>query len=224
MYGKTKLSKRQIKEDRFTVFMLTAKSQLQEYWQYVAIGVAAVVLIIVGVVYYVNSLESRELEASARFSEALQNYGTGQAQVAIMGLNQIVQDYGSSKVAEESTFLLGNINLLTRNYPEAVRYYELYLATYRDNVLNRSAALAGIATCLENQGQFIAAAAKFVEAIEEYPEGPMDVDYRMAVVRNSLAAGDVSQAREQLEYIQENYQGTQIANQAQLLFYEKAQP
>ena len=50
MQSKMKLTKRQVKEDRFTTFMLTSKDKLQgefeDNWQYYVIGFAVVVVLI----------------------------------------------------------------------------------------------------------------------------------------------------------------------------------
>ncbi|MEW5995595.1 MAG: tetratricopeptide repeat protein [Candidatus Zixiibacteriota bacterium] len=221
MYGKTKLKRRQIKEDRFAVFMLNARQQFLDYWQYVVIGIVAVVLVIVGVVYYFNSLEAKKVEAAQRFARALQDYGRGNTQVAIMGLNQLLEDDQGSDIAEQATFLLGNINLEARNYPEAIRYCEMYLANYADNRFHRASALAGIATCLENQGQYADAAARFEAAYQEYPEGPLNGDYRLSAMRNCLAVGDTERAQTHLEFIEENFKGTSLAMRAARIFSEK---
>jgi len=222
MYGKTKLTKRQIKEDKFTVFMLSAKNQFLDYWQYLVIGLVVVILAIVGAVYYFNSLQSQEKEAATRFARAFMDYRGGNNQVAIMGLSQIVEEYGDNDVAEQATFLLGNINYEIRNYSEAIRYYEQYLSKYHDNKLNRSAALAGIAASLENQGQYREAAEKFVAAYNEYIDGPLIGDYQISAMRNYLEVGEIERARVHLEVIKEKFDGTELVNRAIRMFSEKS--
>ncbi len=222
MYGKTKLTKRQIKEDKFTIFMLSAKNQLLENWQYVVIGIAAVAVAIVAIVYYVNARQAKAQQAATRYARALMDYHSGNSQVAIMELTQVVEEYGDDDVAEQATFLLGNINYESRNYPEAIRFYEQYLAKYRENKLNRAAALAGIAACYENQGKFQEAAEKYVAAAEEYPDGPLVGDYYYSAMRNFLEVGDIDQAKKYLELVKEEYKDTDRANQAQRLFSEKS--
>ncbi|HWR82738.1 MAG TPA: tetratricopeptide repeat protein [Candidatus Deferrimicrobium sp.] len=223
MYSKTKLSKRQIKEDKFAVFMLSAKSRLIDYWQYAVIGAAAVILIAVGIVYYVNSLQSRKQESSERMARAIFDYRAGNNQVAIMGLDQVVKEYGSEPAAEQAMFMLGHINYETRNYPEAIRYYEMYLAKYHDNQLNRAGALGGVAASMENQGQFQQAAAKFLEAYDEYPDGPQTGDYQFGAMRNLLETGDTAQAKVHLQIISEKFKDTDLERRARRLFSEKSQ-
>jgi len=222
MYGRTKLTKRQIKEDKFTVFMLSAKNHFQDYWQYGVIGLVVVVLAVIGAVYYFNSIQSRKQEAATQFARALLDYRSGNNQVAIMGLSQVVEEHGKDEVAERAIFMLGNINYEIRNYPEAVRYYEQYLSKYLDNKLYRSAALAGIASCLESQSKFREAAEKFVAAYDEYPDGPLVGDYQMSAMRNFLEVGEIDRAKTHLEIIKEKFGGTNLSKRAIRLFSEKS--
>ena len=222
MYGRTKLTKRQMKEDKFTVFMLNAKNQVIDNWQYLVVGLVVVVLAVTGTVYYFNSRQAQKQGAANRFARALMDYRSGNNQVAIMGLNQVVEEYGGDEVTEYAVFLLGNINYEIRNYPEAIRYFELYLSKYRKSRFNRAAALAGIASSLENQGQYREAAEKFVAAYDEYPTGPMIGDYQISAMRNFLEAGEIDQAETYLELITNEFDGTDLADRAVRLFSEKS--
>ncbi|MFQ6008782.1 MAG: tol-pal system YbgF family protein [Candidatus Zixiibacteriota bacterium] len=225
MYGKTKLTKltkRQIKEDKFTVFMLKVRDQFLHYWQYTVIGLVVVILLVIGIVYYINSQQARTQEAAAKFARALIDYRMGNNQLAILSMSQIIDEYGDKKVAEQATFMLGVINYQTRNYPEAIRYYEMYLSKYRDNKLNRAAAKAGIAASLENQGQYREAAEGFVAACDEYPDGPSAGDYHFSAMRNFLEVGEIDEAQAHLDIIKNEYEGSQLVNRAIRLFSEKA--
>ena len=222
MYGRTKLTKRQIKEDKFTIFMLKAKNQVLDNWQYLVVGLVVVILVVTGTVYYFNSQQAQKQEAASRFARALMDYRSGNNQVAIMGLNQVVEEYGGDEVTEYAVFLLGNINYEIRNYPEAIRYFELYLSKYPQNLFNRAASLAGIASSLENQGQYREAAEKFVTAYNEYPNGPMIGDYQVSAMRNFLEVGEVDQAKTYLELITDEFDDTDLADRAVRLFSEKS--
>jgi TolA-binding protein len=225
MYGKTKLTKltkRQIKEDKFTVFMLTARDQVLHNWQYLAIGLAAVILVAIGIVYYFKSQRTQSVEAATKYARALMDFHGGNNQLAILSMSQIVDEYAGEEVAEQATFMLGVINYESRNYPEAIRFYEMYLSKYRDDKLNRAAALAGVASCLENQGQYREAAEKFVAAGDEYPGGPLAGDYHFSAMRDFLEVGDTTQAQVHLDAIQKEYEGTELDNRAVRLFSEKA--
>ena len=222
MYGKVKLSKRQIKEDKFMAFVLNTKQQFMENWQFYVIGIIVVILAVIAVIYYNNSRQAKAQQAAQQFSQALSDYRSGKTQVAIMSFTQILDDYPSDIVAEEATFLLGNINLKSKNYPEAIRYYEMYLKKYKKNKLNRAASLAGIASCYENQTKYTDAAQKFIAAYNEYPDGPLVGDYQISAMRNYLLAGDIEQAKQNLKIIEDKFKGTDLEKRAVRLFTEKS--
>ncbi|MCK4372147.1 MAG: tetratricopeptide repeat protein [candidate division Zixibacteria bacterium] len=221
MYQKVRLTKRQIKEDKFTTFMLKSRSWLLGNWQLLVIGVAAAVLIIVASVYYAQSRATRAGEAATKYAHALQDYRNKNNQVAIMGFTQIVEDYSGDKTAEHATFLLGKLNYRIRNYDEAIRYFEMYLNKYRNNTLTRAAASAGVASCYEDQGNFVEAAEKFQQAFSEFPDGPLGGDYLNSAMRNYLEIGEIEKARADLDSIKARFEGSELVKRAVRRFVEK---
>ncbi len=223
MQNRVKLTKRQIKEDKFTTFMLNAKSQFMESWQFVVIGIAVVVIVVAGAIYYSNMQQAKSEEAANKFAQAMAQYMGKQNQVALVALNEIVDDYGSQDVAQQATFILGKLNLEVRNYGESVRFFEMYLSKYRSNKLDRAAAQAGLGACLENQGEVDKAREKYLAAYNEYKDGPLASDYEMSVLRLALKSGDIAAADARLESIKENYEGSELVNAAVRMYYELSQ-
>ncbi|MDH3891471.1 MAG: tetratricopeptide repeat protein [candidate division Zixibacteria bacterium] len=222
MYDKVKLTKRQIKEDKFTAFMLKARTWFIDNWQLAVIGVAAVVLIAVAGVYYSRSQAAQSEEAATRFARALLDYRNGSNQVAIMGFSQVVDEYSSDEAAEQATFLLGKVNYKIRNYEEATRYFEMYLTQYRENRLSRGAAQAGIASCHEEQAAYAEAADRFQKAFDEYPDGPLGGDYLAGAMRNHFKTGDLEKAAANLDTIKVRYKGSELVNRAIRSFAENS--
>lgn len=221
MHGKVKLTRRQIKEDKFATFMLTAKDRFEHNWQYFVIGAVAVILAVVAIVYYANSSSSARDEAGRKYAEALSSSGSGNSQVAILNLTQIVEEDADPVTTRQAVFMLGRLNLEARNYPEAVRFFEQFTAKYRDDKLMYSASLAGLGACSENQGQFAEAAAKYAQAAEVYPGGPSEGDYLVSAMRSDLLAGNTEKAKTALNTIRVKYKSTELAQRAERLFAEK---
>ena len=222
MYGKVKLTKRQIKEDKFTEFMLNSKQQVEENWQYLAIAVIVIILAVVGSVYYFDSVKETSRQAAANLSKGNLEFRSGNSQVAILTFNEIVNNFGGTKSAEQATFMLGKVNLQTRNYPEAIRFFEMYLQKYPKNLLNRASSYTGLGTAMENQGNFQEAAEVFEKGTLELPESPLQQSLRFGAMRNYLKVDNVEKARPHFEYINENFEGSESANRAARLFYEKS--
>jgi TolA-binding protein len=220
MQSRVKLSRRQIKEDKFTAFMLSSRERLRDTWQYYVIGVVIVILAIVAVSYYLNSQEQRLLEAETRLSEAMSEYLSGQVQASILGFQSIISEYGSSGPARQATFLLGSANYDLKNYPEAIRAFQQYVDKYKDFPLRRAAAQAGIAACYENQGQYSVAAETFEKALELYPAGPQAGEFLLGALRCSLLAGNSEQAGGYYQRILNDFEGTDYTRRAEALLAE----
>jgi len=223
MHEKVRLTKRQLKDDKFTAFMLDSKHQLENNWQYFAIGLVVVVLAVVGIIYYFDSKEETNNLAATQLAQATSQYRQGNSQVAILTLSDILTKYGSTSFAEQATFLLGKTNLEIRNFGEAELYFEMYLEKYKSDKLIRAAAMAGLGVALESQGNYVEAAAKFEKAAQDYPESALLPDLHLGAMRNFLLAGQIEKAREHFDFIQDNFGGTDIANSAAFMYYEKSQ-
>ncbi len=219
MHGKVKLSKREIKEDKFATFMLTAKDQFTESWQYLVIGGVVVILAIAGIVYFFSNRTSQQSEGADKLSKALSDYHGNNTQVALISLSQIVSDY-SGEPADEATFMLGKINLETQNFAEARKQFENYLSRSTGDKLKRSATIAGLAACLEGEAKHAEAAAKYVEASKEFAGGPLDEDYQINAVRNFVQGNEIDKAKAQLAELKKNFKGSAKVARAELMLAE----
>ena len=220
MQGRVKITKRQIKEDHFTTFMLTARDRFFENWVPVTVGALAVVVAIVAVVFYANSREASAREAADRYAQAMTEYRSGNRDAAMISLQNMIDEYAGGNVAEQATYVLGRMYLLDRNYPEAMRYYQLFIDNFKDSHLHRAASFGGLAICHENQGESALAAAKFEEAIAADPDGPNVGDYHLGALRNYLTAGDEASARIKVDALQADFAGSQWEQTGLRLFYE----
>jgi len=220
MQSKVKLTKRQVKEDKFTTFMLTTKTQITENWQFYVIGLVAVIVLVAAAVWYVNHESTAEVDAAKKLSDAVGQYQSGNNQVAILALNQVIDNYGGTTSARTATYILAGLYLSSRSYDDAVRMFQKYLDDYKDNQLERAAAFAGIAAAHEGQASFAQAAEYFVKAVGEYPDGPLEADYRCGAVRNFIQAGDLASAKVQVDTLKEKHGGTESARRAERLFAE----
>ena len=222
MYGKVKLTKKQIKEDKFTTFMLTTKNQVTENWQYFAIGLVVLILAIAAVVFYIDMQSKQEIEASTLYSQGVTEFRQQSYQNALLTLQLVLDQHDGTEPAQQATFLLGDVNLRTKNYPEAIRYFEMYIKKYSNDKLKVAASHAGIATAYENQGQFQQAADEFVKASSVNEDGPLVGDYYYSAMRNFLEIGDESSAKIQYDKIMEKFEGTNLIQRAEILFAEKS--
>jgi TolA-binding protein len=221
MQSKVKLTKRQMKEDKFTTFMLTSKDQLQANWQYYLLGVVAVIVLVAGLAYTFTYRGSQQVRAAEQLSKAMLDYAQGNNQIALLAFAEIIDEYSGTTAAEQATFLSGTVNLEDRKYDEAARYFTMYLDKYNDDPLDRASACAGLAVVAENQGRSADAAAQYVRAAEAYPDGPSASEYQCNAVRSFLDAGDMESARARLTIMEDKFGDDPLTLKAKRLFSEK---
>ena len=115
MSAKIKLTKQQMKEDKFTTLMLQTRDWIQGNWQIVGIAVVAIIVISVGAIYYSNMKSGQAEEAADRFAEAIAKYRQQNYQVAILDFNGIADEY-SGPIAASAVFYAANSYYESKNY------------------------------------------------------------------------------------------------------------
>ncbi len=207
MKQKVKITKQQIKEDKFTTAMLQTRDWILDHWQPVALAAAAVIIIIVGIAYYASTQESRDTEGANRLSAAISELRRDNYQAAIVELNDIADQYGG-EIAASATFHLANAYFRAKNYDEALAEYQKYYDKYHRNKLLAASALGGIAACYESKQQFEAAATGYMEAYNYYPKSPNAPEYLLGAVRNYVSLGDQQQANEIVGMMKDEFSDT----------------
>jgi tetratricopeptide (TPR) repeat protein len=213
MRTKVKLTKQQIKEDRFTNFMFESREWFLDNWQMVAIVAAIIILAIVGSVYYFRMQSGKEVDAAVRLGRAAAELQQRNYQVAILEFKSLSDEFGG-RTGGKALFYLGNAYYGSKNYDEAINAFKKYIDKSHIDPLTTASAIAGIAVCLECKQEFLAAADKFNEAIKYYPESPAAPDYYLGAVRNYVQCGDKAQAEKTLKELEKEYPGTESARTA----------
>jgi TolA-binding protein len=213
MRTKVKITRQQIKEDKFTNYMLLTRDWFLDNWQIVAILAAVVALIIAGTVYFFRMKSSKELDAATRLTKAVAEIRRQNFQVAILELKTISDEFGGD-IGGMALFNLGNAYYDSKNYDEAINSFKKYIDEYKLDKLTTASAYAGIAVSLECKGDFPAAGDKFVEAIRYYPDSPSAPDYYLGAVRTYVQAGDRTKADQMFKELEEKFPGLEYSRTA----------
>jgi TolA-binding protein len=213
MRAKVKITKRQMKEDKFTTFMLRARDEFLERWQIIAISAAIVIVAIVAIVYFFNLQKTRQIEADNRLTKAIAELRRSNYQVAILELGSIADDY-SGRVAGMALFNLANAHYESKNYDEAIANYQKFIDKYDFDRLMTISAIGGIAACLENKQEFLAAGDKYYEAVQFDPDSPLVPDYYIGAIRSFVAAGDRDKVQRLLSELKEKFPDTDYSRAA----------
>jgi TolA-binding protein len=212
-----KISKREIKEDKFTTFMLVAKDYIMANWLY-AVGAVAAVVVIVGAVKLIQSQAGKsELEAADIFNRALTEVRSNNYPLAIVDFKKIVDDFGSSEQADIAAFNLGNAYLANKDYMNAKTAFEDFLKRGSDDKFFVTSAISGIGDCLAGTGDLTGAAVKYREAAEKYPDFKPAANYYVKAMLSYLKAGNIESARVVYAKIAKDFEGTPAYIESQRL-------
>jgi len=212
---KKKIYRKQIKEDKLVTSFYELQEIYLKYQKQVLIAVAAIAVLVVAYILYGNKMEQENTEATTYLSRVLPLYKNNQFKLAIegkpgtkvLGLKQIVEDYGSSDAGESAKIFLGNAYYMLGKYDDALQVYEDYSGSID---LFQAAAFAGAAGCYEAKNNPEKAAEYFKKAAFISRTNPQNPNFLLQAGLDYLDAGNKNKAKEMFEIIQRQYSKTDV--------------
>lgn len=214
---KKKITKRDLKEDKFVTFTLKARDYIETNMKMLVRAGIILLLLIIAVSLFVRSKRNATLRASELLGEAQLANSQGNSMKADSLLKILVSEYDGVTAAGQGSFLLAKMYWERNDFNNAEIYFRKYLDEYSDDDLLTAGALAGYADCLIQKGE-IAEAAKFYEKAgllnKELPEVP---SYLYSAARAYLEAKDYQKAKSLAEKIVQDYKTSEYKNKAEIL-------
>jgi tetratricopeptide (TPR) repeat protein len=174
---KKKVTKQDLKEDKFVKFTLQAKSYIDENYQKlmrIALGVGAVIIILV--FYYYNSQETAK-EANSQLGIAEIEYKNGNLPKASERLERLIEEYEGTDSADKGLFLLANIYYQQKRYEDARIHFDKFVSAYSGSNILLASGYAGLAACEEVNGNYLEAAKLYEKAADRAPDFPESDNY-----------------------------------------------
>jgi len=204
-----KITKREMKEDKFTTFMLLAKDYVLQNWIYFAVGAAAVIIFVVGVTLIKSNQSKSGQQAAEIYNRGMSQLRSGNHQLAIVDLKTVVDEYGSTDFGRQAAFSLGNAYFGAGNFAEAKNAFENYLANYSDNAFFVTSAMTGIAASLAGLGDMQGAADKYRETAEKYPDFALAGEFYLKAMQYYIRADQLESARVIYAKLAKDFKDTQ---------------
>jgi len=209
-----KITRNQIKEDKFTTSYYEAKNFYQEHQTKILAGLGIIAVIVVAIIWYSNSQNEKNLQASIELSRTMQVYETGAFQEAIdgragtnvIGLKKIVDQYGGTDNGEIARIYLANSYYFLGKFDEALENYDDYSGS---NKLMVASALAGIAACHEAKDSFEDAAEYYEKAYQAYEFNPLNSEYLLKSGSNYIKIKKFEEAKAAFDIIKDKYKTSQ---------------
>lgn len=195
MATRQRLTKRQIKEDKFVTNLLLAQQYFTEHVGRFIMGLAAVALAAAVVFFLVSGSQAREQEANELLGRATVEFRASSFQLAAVDFQSILDNYGGTDAAAFASFYIANAYFELKNYDQAGEYFKLHLDKYKIDEMLTASAMAGLGHCYRGKGELQAAGDAFYDAYKKYPDGYVAADCLFYGAQSFAAVGDSSHAQ-----------------------------
>jgi tetratricopeptide (TPR) repeat protein len=201
---KKKITKKEIKQDG----LINAYAQVTSYYyenkKYISYALTAIVVIAIATYVYINNRRANNEKAASEIAKVYAIYDgaasnnaqyktaiDGIPERGIMGLKNIVDNYGGTESGELARFYLANSYFGLHQYDEALKCYDDFSGG--DKFLQASA-LAGVGACYESKGEFAKAASAYEKAVGKYSSNATSPDYMNSAARCYGRSGEKEKA------------------------------
>lgn len=221
MATKRRLTRRQIREDRFVTNLLRAQEYLTEHAARFIMGAVGIVVVAAVVFFLVRSSQAKEQEANEILGRATVELRSRNYQMATVDYQKILDDYSGTDAAKFASFYIANAYFELKNYDQAREYFRMHIDKYRVDDMLTASALAGIAHCHRARNEMKEAGDVFYEVYDKYPKSYVASDCLYLAVRSYAAAGDSAAALELWDIIDKLPGQSQQAMELQQYLVEK---
>jgi len=211
---KTKVTKKQIKEDTFVTSTLKAWEYIKEHENQFFIAVLALIVIVAGIGWYIHSKAVEEKKAISQFSEGLFAFQRGDLKSAEEFFKVTVERYSGTREGAYAQYLIGKIALESGRNTDAITAFEKYINQKSKRFpFYRDSALEGIAIAYENERQYNKAADTYMRLLKELRNNKFLESYYMRrAVDNLKVSGRNKEAVDILEKLLEKSEGIDKRN------------
>jgi tetratricopeptide (TPR) repeat protein len=207
---KKKLTRKEIKEDKLVATYYKAYNYVDENRKQMLIYAGVLLAVVVGVLLYLNYKSSLNEEASLHLGRVMFIYDEGNYLEAIegrpaqglLGLQRIVEEYGSTESGETAKIFLANSYFMLGRYEDAKKYYGDYSG---GSSIFKAAAIAGEAGFYASNNEHKKAADLYKRASRISEHNAMNPEYMLNAAINYMRAGDNEEAKDLLERIKRNH-------------------
>jgi len=218
-----------IKEDKFVTTALLFSEFVQNHWKKVALGAAALIVIIIVLVALTSRSGKVNIMALKQFDTALALYEDNKMNEAEAAFSAVLDEYGSSKYSGLSYLYLGKINV-EKGEPDvesAEMYFNKAKSRLHESIFKETAWL-GLAECTRlsegddayyeslkrlikkfpNSYKMSSISFKIAEYYFSNDEYDQAKEYYSLIVKRFKNSSDFYKSKQQLEFIEQIQQDT----------------
>jgi tetratricopeptide (TPR) repeat protein len=200
--SRKRLSKKQLRRDKFVEQTFDWAHWLETHKQQALIALAGVVVLAGGFFIWRQMSQSAEETASVEYMTARQAYFAGNWQLATSDLQAFLSRYGNSSFADDAAFFVADAYYQSGQYPQAVQALETFVRDHEDSPFATNARSLLGAT-YQQLGEHDQATTVYRNALEDANSDADKIAFRQALARAYRAQGDVEAAANQYRAIVE---------------------
>jgi tetratricopeptide (TPR) repeat protein len=201
---KMRMTRKEMKRDPLVTFSLRAADFSRMHARVLIIAGIVVVVSLVVIVMMVRDKAKAEADAELILTQANRELWSGNAQQATTLYEQLLDRYEGTDSGKRGLLFRGDALLETHSLDEAIASYEKFLKRAGRDDLLRNSARRGIATALEEKGEF-GKAARVRENVALSVTGNEAAEELMAAARCYRAAAMYGQAIEIYDRVVKNH-------------------
>lgn len=215
-----KLTKKQLKEDKFVESIFSLRSSIIQNQKPLAIGGICIVLVILIIFLSFKIKASKNQEALTLFGKGMMELQSGKYSNAIQNFQKVYENYSGSKSAPKALFFTGNIYYKLGNYKLAIQTYKTYLNKYNSTEFLNASILNGIGCSYMQTKNYDKAIAAFKKALDKYNDTfiASEVQYHLATCY--IKQGENNKAKQELKNLINKNKNSLFLNEAKLLLAE----
>jgi len=221
LQARKRISHKEIKKDKLVTGYFEARNWLDkaENKKKVYIVVGIVLAVSAAIFLYISNQNAKNEEAETKLSAVIALYEQGKYPEAIngdpaagiMGLAQIVNDYGSTNSGETAKLYLGNCYFNIKDNDNALKQFEDYSGS---NDIIKASCLSGIGAVYEAKGDLKKAAEYFLKSTEVNKNIVINQENLFYAIRAYTNAGDKENAKKVFETLKEKYPKSNYVNES----------
>jgi tetratricopeptide (TPR) repeat protein len=212
---KKRITKHDLKEDKFVKTTLQVKSYIDENYRQVVSVVLGIFAVIVIIIVYGQLKEQTSQEAKAELGIAQVEYSNNNLDKASERLLNLIEEYGSTSEGQQGMLILANIYYQQKKYSDAELYFQEFIDSYSGSNILLSSGYAGLAACKEIDNDFSRAAELYEKAANIAPEFIESDNYLYLSGICYKKAGETDRAVEIFQKITEDSEKNQRARDAE---------
>ncbi|UCB52797.1 MAG: tetratricopeptide repeat protein [Candidatus Zixiibacteriota bacterium] len=211
-----RITKKEMKQDRFVTYSLQVSQWIQKHLNEVLMAAGGVVLVTAVLFFIFSSQAKRERKAAELLGKANFALQSGDMGGAVQDLQTVVNKYGSTRSAGQAAFYLAYAYFYAKDYVQAQSLFEKYVQKYKDDPLLSASAQAGIGDCHMQTGNPVMAAENFLKAASLSPQTFLTPQYLRRAASAYMQADEKDRAREILHRLIAEYPDSREAHRAKV--------